>query len=111
MTFSEARLWSCLKGKQLKGRKFRRQHSIGNYIVDFFCYSENLVIEVDGTSHDNYPAEKYDIERDRFLKQNGFKVLRINAIEIKDNLDGVLQEIVECFDPSESPLGGEKNSL
>jgi len=37
MTFSEARLWSCLKGKQLEGRKFRRQHSIGNYIVDFFC--------------------------------------------------------------------------
>ena len=98
MTFSEARLWSCLKRKQLKGRKFRRQHSIGNYIVDFFCYSENLVIEVDGTSHDDYSSEMYDIERDNCLKEKGFRILRFDAIDIKDNLDAVLGEIVESFE-------------
>jgi len=89
MTDSEARLWSCLRRKQLLGRRFRRQHSIGNYIVDFFCYSESLIIEVDGTSHENYATELADKERDLFLNHKGFRVLRFDAIDIKDNLDAV----------------------
>ena len=97
MTFSEARLWACLKNKQLDGRRFRRQHSIGNYIVDFFCYSENLIIEVDGASHDNYASEMADEKRDHYLNEKGYKILRFDAIDIKDNLDGVLQEIEESF--------------
>ena len=103
MTFSEARLWSCLKKKQLQGRKFRRQHSIGNYIVDFFCFSEGLIIEVDGSSHDNYSSEMDDIERDEFLKEKGFRILRIDAKNIENNLKGVLQEIIANFAPSVSP--------
>ena len=95
LTFSEARLWSCLKNKQIEGRKFRRQHSIGNYIVDFFCFSEELIIEVDGSSHDNYISEMYDIERDKFLRHEGFRILRFQAKDIEHNLDGVLQEIKE----------------
>ena len=97
MTFSEARLWSCLKNKQLSGRKFRRQHSIGNYIVDFFCFSEKLIIEVDGTSHDNYISEMNDIERDDYLKNHGFRILRFAAKDIEFNLEGVLQEIEEAI--------------
>jgi len=101
-------LWACIRRKQLLGRKFRRQHSIDNYIVDFFCFSENLIIEVDGTSHKDYSIEQRDIERDEYLKQKGFKILRFNAIDIKDNIDSVLQDIIENFDPSVSPLKGEK---
>jgi len=101
MTFSEARLWSCLKNKQLQGRKFRRQHSIGNYIVDFFCFSENLIIEVDGSSHENYASEMLDIERDNFLMKEGFKIVRCDAKEIEFNLDGVLEEIAESFTHSD----------
>lgn len=52
-TISEKRLWIALKKSQLKGRKFRRQHSIENYIVDFYCPSEKLIIEVDGNMHNN----------------------------------------------------------
>jgi very-short-patch-repair endonuclease len=98
MTFSEARLWSCLKNKQLKGRRFRRQHSIGNYIVDFFCFSEKLAIEVDGTAHDNPTSEQLDIRKDQFLKENSFKVIRIPAIDIRDNLEEVLEEITKTFE-------------
>jgi very-short-patch-repair endonuclease len=97
MTYSEVRLWSCLKNKQLKGRRFRRQHSIGDYIVDFFCYSENLVIEVDGDSHNNPASQQNDAKRDQFLVDHGFKVIRIEALDIKDNIEGVLKEISDCF--------------
>ena len=97
MTDSEARLWSCLKKKQLKGRRFRRQHSIGNYIVDFFCYSENLVIEVDGDSHNNPSSQQNDVKRDQFLVDHGFKVIRIEALDIKDNIEGVLRAIADSF--------------
>lgn len=97
MTYSEARLWSCLKNRQLKGRRFRRQHSIGNYIVDFFCYSEKLIVEVDGTSHDEAMSEENDKTRDKFLSDQGFRILRIRAIDIKDNLERVLEYIASYF--------------
>jgi very-short-patch-repair endonuclease len=97
MTWSEMRLWSCLRNRKLKGKKFRRQHSIGNYIVDFFCFEEHLAIEVDGTSHDNPSVERYDVERDLYLNKQGIKVIRINAMDVKDNLEGVLQEIEEVL--------------
>lgn len=100
-TFSEARLWSCLKNKQLHGRRFRRQHSIGNYIVDFFCYSEKLIIEVDGTSHNEAFAEDYDIERDRCLKNLGFNIIRIPSDELIYNLEGILEDITHQFKNSD----------
>ncbi len=67
LTIAEARLWKQLKGKGLKGRKFRRQHSIGRYIVDFYCPSENLVIELDGGIHDEYNIYQKDIGKREFL--------------------------------------------
>ena len=60
-TSAEAELWNILKSKKLNARKFRRQHSIGNYIVDFFCASEKLVIELDGNPHGEY----HKIEKDK----------------------------------------------
>ena len=67
LTPAEAVLWRCLKGKKFGGRKFRRQHSIGNYIADFYCPSENLVVELDGKDHFTVEGSKYDFKRDEYM--------------------------------------------
>src|ERR671913_107507 len=76
LTPAEATLWRVLKKSQLSGRKFRRQHSVGKYVLDFYCVEEWLAIELDGQVHKNYLAEAYDEERTVFLKRAGIKVLR-----------------------------------
>lgn len=93
LTPSEAVLWRCLKGKKLGGRKFRRQHSIGNYIADFYCPSERLVVELDGKNHFTIEGSEYDLKRDEYMNGLGIKVLRFENKELYDNLDGVLEEI------------------
>ena len=75
-TSAEAALWEMLKSKQLGGRKFRRQYSIGSYIVDFCCPSEKLVIELDGDSHGEYHKIQEDENRDKYIESLGFTVLR-----------------------------------
>lgn len=76
LTSAKAKLWTLLKQSQLDGRKFRRQHSIGRYILDFYCPAERLAIELDGAVHDTHEAQEYDRERDLFLNNHGIKVLR-----------------------------------
>ena len=63
LTPAEAALWKMLQNSQLEGRKFRRQHSVGNYILDFYCPSERLCIELDGAYHFTEQGESYDQER------------------------------------------------
>ena len=74
-TSAEATLWNFLKSKSIEGRKFRRQYSIGNYIVDFCCPTEKLVIELDGAPHGEYYKIHEDENRDKFLENIGFTVL------------------------------------
>ena len=76
LTPAEAALWNLLKNKQLEGRKFRRQHSIGNFIVDFCCPTEKLIIELDGDVHGEYTAIEKDTKRDPYLQTLGFTVIR-----------------------------------
>ena len=97
MTEAELILWEVLKDKKLKGRKFRRQFSIGYYIVDFYCPSEKLVIELDGMQHFTPEGKVNDIERDENLKLMGIKVLRFENIVVKNNLTDVLKVIKENF--------------
>jgi len=75
-TSAEAALWDILKSKNLDGRKFRRQYSIGSYIVDFCCPSEKLIIELDGDPHGEYHKIQEDENRDKYLESLGFTVLR-----------------------------------
>ena len=75
-TSAEAELCEMLKSKQLNGRKFRRQYSIGSYIVDFCCPSEKLVIELDGDYHGEYNKIQEDENKDKFIESLGFTVLR-----------------------------------
>lgn len=92
MTKAEVILWSKLKGKNLS-YKFRRQHGIGNYIVDFYCPALNLAIEVDGESHYTVEGSVHDKQRTTFLNDLDIKVLRFTNPQIKQNLNGVIQHI------------------
>jgi very-short-patch-repair endonuclease len=96
-TQPEQKLWAVLRGKQL-GVKFRRQHGIGHYIVDFYCPQCKLVIEVDGDSHYTDAAQKYDEQRDTYLQQLGLQVLRFTNEEINRNIAGVYEAIKRAID-------------
>jgi len=97
LTPAEAILWNMLKNKQLKGRKFRRQHSVGNYILDFYCPAEKLAVELDGEVHNQITQADYDYERDLFLRMFGIKVLRFENKEVFENPEGVLAAIEREF--------------
>jgi len=92
-TPAEARLWKYLKSSQILGRKFRRQHSTGRYVLDFYCPREKLAIELDGAAHDCDSARHHDRKRDRFLHDAGIRILRFENDDVMRNLEGVLSEI------------------
>ena len=92
-TKQEVILWQYLKGKQLCGVKFRRQQPIGNYIVDFVSMSEKIIIELDGSQHNSDDGQLYDKERDNFLSDLGYKVIRIWNNDIDNNIEGVIDSI------------------
>jgi very-short-patch-repair endonuclease len=96
-TQAEAFLWGFLKHSQFEDKKFRRQASIGSYIVDFYCPSEKLIIELDGEVHFDEEAKKYDAERTKYLESLGLKVIRFENQEVIYNLDKILKEISKHF--------------
>nr|WP_308430005.1 DUF559 domain-containing protein [Salegentibacter mishustinae] len=97
MTLAEAFLWNFLKAKKLEGKRFTRQHSIGNYIVDFYCASEKLIVELDGQAHLNSTIEEKDFKRTRYLESLGFNVIRFENKMVFDFLPTVLKEIKDNF--------------
>jgi very-short-patch-repair endonuclease len=97
LTPAEACLWTALRGSQLAGRKFRRQHSFGSYVIDFYCPQEKLAVELDGAAHDSAAAEAKDEARDAFLGALGIRVLRYENRDVVDNLEGVLLDIGSRF--------------
>ena len=96
-TYAEVFFWQQVKGRQLEGRKFRRQTSIRNYVVDFYCPEEKLVVELDGEVHFDEEAIKYDKKRTEFLESVGLKVIRFENNEVLKNTEYVLSKIKECF--------------
>jgi len=95
LTEAEKKLWSLLRQKQFDGHRFRRQTSIGPYIVDFFCPAAKLIIEVDGGQHAiNAEADK---ARTQWLEAHGYRVLRFWNNEILTNSDGVLARLHHAF--------------
>lgn len=99
LTPAEASLWKLLQGKQLGGRKFRRQHSIGNYILDFYCPSQKLAIELDGAGHYTEEGLIKDEIRTQFLNAFGIKVLRFENKLVFEKTEWVLEEISKSFAP------------
>ena len=103
LTPAEARLWSVLKGRQLNGIKWRRQFSIGPYILDFYSPVARLAVELDGARHYTESGADGDFARMKFLYSRRVRVLRFENIEIWQNLDGVLDVIQAAIDaPSSS---------
>ena len=106
MTDVERMLWAKIRSGQLQGFRFRRQHPIGNYIVDFICLELKLVIELDGSQH--MDQQQYDMKRSQWLQNNGFKIVRFWNSDVLENFDGVMQTIQMHLPPSQpSPLKGE----
>src|SRR5260221_11953707 len=97
LTIAEARLWKHLKGRSLRGRKFRRQHSVGSYVLDFYCPAERLAVELDGAAHDHEAAQDRDAIRTRFLQSAGIRLVRFRNLEVIENLKGDLRVIARQF--------------
>ena len=97
LTPAEAALWKLLKAKQFNGKKFRRQHPIENYIVDFYCPEYSLVIELDGEVHNDINSVYADEQRDIRLAELGYTVLRFENKEVFEATDNVLNAIESYF--------------
>lgn len=95
MTGPEQQVWWKLRARQVQGLKFRRQHGIGPYIVDFFCPEQALVIEIDGDNHADAEQIQKDQQRDRYLESLGLHVVRYQNHDVVSNLDGVLNDLLK----------------
>jgi very-short-patch-repair endonuclease len=103
MTDAEEKLWQNLRARRFEGHKFRRQVAIGRYIVDFVCFERRLIVEVDGSQHDD---SAHDRVRDRWLRQQGFEMVRVWNVDVLKNMDGVLLAISHALaQPSPAPAG------
>jgi very-short-patch-repair endonuclease len=95
MTTAENKLWEHLKGKQILGLRFRRQHPIGQFIVDFYCHKSQLIVEVDGEIHNNTFNREYDNQRSYELNNLGLTVIRFTNDQVIKQIDNVIQKITE----------------
>ncbi len=113
-TDAEKVFWTLVRNKQFLNLKFRRQHQIGHYIVDFYCHSERLIIEFDGGIHDDPKQKSKDNIRDKYLSSVGNRVLRFENRELFDNPEKVLMEIfrsLSCDKQKELKLFNDSGSL
>ncbi len=91
LTDSENTLWNVLKNRQINGYKFRCQHPIYRYILDFYCHERSLAVEVDGKSHENNAG--YDEYRDKLLESLAIRTIRFKNTDVMNNMDGVIKKI------------------
>ncbi len=95
-TPAEEMLWKALRDRRLEGLKFRRQHPLGRYILDAYCVSEGLVVEVDGAVHQETDQAAHDAEREVFLASQGIRVLRFTNDEVENRMEEVVRKIMEA---------------
>ena len=100
-TDAELVLWHHIRRRQLNGHRFRRQQPIGPYIVDFYCFERQLIIEVDGGQHTE--RQDYDQKRTLWLEQNGLRVMRVWNHDVMNQLDTVLEAILEALEQNPLP--------
>jgi very-short-patch-repair endonuclease len=105
MTLPEVLLWNVLRSARLQDLRFRRQHPIGPYILDFYCPSARLAVEVDGAGHTFEGQWKHDKQRERWLATNNIRVIRFLATDIlnDERMQSVLASIVQAVAPSTAP--------
>lgn len=103
-TLSEVLLWKHLKGRQMRGYLFLRQKPLDRFIADFYCQKLQLVIEIDGASHNDAEAVGYDAERDVILQKHNLSTLRIKDSDVKTKMDSVLKTIEYYIDDFEKKI-------
>jgi very-short-patch-repair endonuclease len=103
-TIAEKLLWWRLRARQLEGAKFRRQHPVGPYIVDFYCAERGLAVELDGGQHFTDEGKAYDERRTEYLAAQGVRVIRFSNGEIFEELEGVVEAIRQTLCPSPASL-------
>lgn len=109
-TPTEAVLWDRLRNRQLDDLKFRRQHPIGRYILDFYCAELKLAVELDGESHES--RQQYDLARTAWLNELGIEVLRFQNMEVVLDINAVLECIrVRSLTSNPSPAGGRGEDM
>ncbi len=105
MNQTEWRLWSRLRMRHVDSWKFRRQHPIGPYVVDFYCPAAKLVVEIDGPTHGEEAQWAYDERRTDWLREQGYEVLRFWVSEVDESLDDVVEAIfVHLSDSLDGPI-------
>jgi very-short-patch-repair endonuclease len=97
MPKAEALVWARLRDRQVEGYKFRRQYSVGAFVVDFYCPELKLAVEIDGPSHRRDGGPEYDAERQFFLEGKGITVVRVTNERVYQDLDGAIGLIVEAI--------------
>jgi very-short-patch-repair endonuclease len=102
-TDAETILWEQLRRSQLEGRKFRRQHSVGVYVLDFYCPQERLAVEVDGGVHHTAAAREHDSIRDATLLQLAIRTLRIANEDVENDIESALNRIKAEFKTVTAP--------
>ena len=102
MTAAERVLWQALRGRGVAGLRFRRQHPVGRFVLDFYCPAAKLCVEVDGDVHDTQPER--DAERSEILTAGGYRVLRFRNEEVLSNLPSVLARIAATARCPKPPL-------
>lgn len=93
MTQAETKLWKRLRAKKSNGLHFRRQQVILGFIVDFYCHKYRLIVEIDGEVHDSHKEQ--DLEREKVLTQNGFRIIRFTNAQVENNIEEVLTGILD----------------
>ena len=96
-TAAEDALWKLLRDRRIGGAKFRRQHPIGSYVVDFACFEAKLVVEVDGPSHGIEEQALFDVERTATLQREGWRVVRVKNAEVEPDPSGVSALILQAL--------------
>ena len=106
-TDAERVIWNGLRARQLGNWKFRRQHAIGPYILDFYCRDARLCIELDGSQHSEPEQRRHDEIRGRYLADQGIRALRFSDYDVLTNWTGVLEAILEALTPASPTAVGE----
>jgi very-short-patch-repair endonuclease len=108
MTTPEVRLWNVLRQSRMEGLRFRRQHPIGRHILDFYCPSARLAIEVDGADHARYAQIRRDRARDAWLSARNIRVIRVQAGDAlnDDALDGFITMLIDVTRAPSTAFGG-----
>ncbi len=99
LTKAETEMWNMLRDLRPRGARFRRETPIGPYIADFAWLSARVIVEVDGDSHETLHGRKHDIQRDRFLRNQGFTILRFDNAQVLDGPDYVFLTIEQAVTP------------